>query len=89
MVDQNAAANKQMDSMTDKVAEREIAGSGAALQNLQSDANVATTHLVPDKEDLEVLQKAFKGTSRFDVIDCFTKAEGSFENTVSGLLRNF
>ena len=31
MVDHNAAANKQIDSMTDKVADREVAGSGAAV----------------------------------------------------------
>lgn len=38
MVDHNAAANKQIDSMTDKVTEKEVAGSGAAVQNLQADA---------------------------------------------------
>ena len=38
MVDHNAAADKQIDSMTDKVAEREVAGASSAVQNLQSDA---------------------------------------------------
>ena len=34
MIDHNQAAAKQIDSMTDKVADREVAGSGAAVQNL-------------------------------------------------------
>ena len=34
MVDHKAAADKQIDSMTDKVKEREVAGSGAAVENL-------------------------------------------------------
>ena len=60
MVDHNAAAAKQIDSMTDKVAETEVAGSGAAVQNLQA-AN-ETTFLVPDREDLDVLQKNLKSS---------------------------
>ena len=55
MVDHNAAANKQLDSMTDKVAEREIAGSGAAVQNLQDDSSAEPSFLVPAREDLELL----------------------------------
>ena len=38
MVDHNAAADKQIDSMTDKVADREVAGASSAVENLQSDA---------------------------------------------------
>lgn len=34
MVDHNAAAAKQIDSMTDKVTESEISASGDAVQNL-------------------------------------------------------
>ena len=60
MVDHNAAAAKQIDSMTDKVAETEVAGSGAAVQNLQ--ASTEQTFLVPDREDLEVLQKNLKAS---------------------------
>ena len=88
MVDHNAAANKQVDSMTDKVADREVAGADSAAQNLQSDAGDQPAFLIPDKEDLEKLQKNF-GASRFQVIENFTKGEGSFENTVKGLLRTF
>lgn len=40
MVDHNAAADKQIDSMTDKVADREVAGASSAVENLQSDAAV-------------------------------------------------
>ena len=88
MVDHNAAANKQIDSMTDKVADREVAGAGSAVQNLQSDAAAEPSFLVPAREDIEVLQKNFK-TSRFQIIDNYTAAEGDFENTVRGLLRTF
>ena len=56
MVDHKADADKQIDSMTDKVKEREVAGSGAAVQNLQSDAGaVEPAFLVPDKNDMELL----------------------------------
>ena len=42
----NAAADKQIDSMTDKVADREeVAVSGASVENLQSDT--PTTFLIP------------------------------------------
>ena len=88
MVDHKKAADKQIDSMTDKVAEREVAGSGAAVQHLQSDVAQQPTFLVPERTDLDLLQQQF-GASRFQVIDCYTKAEGHFENTVRGLLRTF
>ena len=74
--------------MTDKVADREVAGAGNAVQNLQSEAPVEQTFLIPSKQDMEVLQKNLKA-SRFQVIDNFTTAEGDFENTVRGLLRTF
>lgn len=88
MVDHKAAADKQIDSMTDKVVEQEIAGSGAAVQNLQNDAPVEPAFMVPEKANMELLQKNF-GVSRFEVIDCYTAAEGNFEDTVKGLLRSF
>ena len=64
MVDHNAAAAAQIDSMTDKVADREVAGAGNAVQNLQSNAPVEQTYLIPTKTDMDVLQKNF-GASRF------------------------
>ena len=89
MVDHNAAADKQIDSMTDKVADREVAGASSAVENMQSDAAAAEqTYLVPNKPDMDALIKNF-GASRHQVIDNFTKAEGDFENTVRGLLRTF
>lgn len=88
MVDHNAAAAAQIDSMTDKVAEREVAGAGNAAQNLQSNVADEQTYLIPSKADMDVLQKNF-GAQRFQVIDNFTAAEGDFENTVRGLLRTF
>ena len=63
-MDHNAAANKQIDSMTDKHTEREVAGSGAAVQNLQQNTAVEPAFLVPIKTDMEILQKNF-GASRF------------------------
>ena len=87
MVDHNAAADKQIDSMTDKVTEREVAGASSAVQNLQSDA-AQPTFLIPERADMELLQKNF-GASRFQVIDCFSAAEGNFDNTVKSLLRTF
>ena len=74
--------------MTDKAADREVAGASDAVQNLQSDAAVEPAFLIPERADMEVLQKNFN-VKRFDVIDAFTKAEGDFENTVRGLLRSF
>ena len=55
MVDHNAAAAAQIDSMTDKVADREVAGAGNAVQNLQSNAPVEQTYLIPTKTDMDVL----------------------------------
>ena len=89
MVDHNAAANKQIDSMTDKQAERTVAGAGAAVANLQTEESKdQSAYIVPSKQDMEVLQKNFKA-SRFEVIDSYTKAEGDFGNTVRNLLRTF
>ena len=88
MVDHNADAAKQIDTMTDKVQEREIAGTGNAVQNLQSEATEETLYLIPEKKDIELLQNQF-GVGRFQIIDSFTKAEGDFENTVRDLLRTF
>ena len=85
----NSAANKEIDSMTDKVADREVAGAGSAAQNMASDVIQEGAYLIPEKEDMELLQKNFSGASRHQVIDNFTKSEGSFENTVKGLLRTF
>ena len=61
--------------------------------------------LVPNEKDLELLQKHLvsnatlqnrinvtmcgQGVSRFEIIDEYTKAEGDFGTTVSGLLRTF
>ena len=55
MVDHNADAAKQIDSMTDKVADSaEISGSKDAVQNLQGDAP-EPQYMVPDREDIEIL----------------------------------
>ena len=88
MVDHNAAADKQIDSMTDKVVDREVAGASSAVQNLQSDAAAEQAYLIPEKSDIDILTKNF-GASRFQIIENFTKADGDFENTVRGLLRTF
>lgn len=53
MVDHKAAADKQIDSMTDKVKSQEIAGAGSAVENLQSQGQVE--YMIPDKADMEVL----------------------------------
>ncbi len=87
MVDHNAAAAKQIDSMTDKVAESEISASGDAVQNLQGEVT-EPQYLIPDREDMEILQKSL-GSTRFQVIDNYTAAEGNFEQTFKGLLRTF
>lgn len=87
MVDKNAQ-DKQLDSMTDKVVEKEMAVSGAAVENLQTQAPVEPSFIVPSKQDMELLQKTL-GSAKFEVIDCYTRAEGDFEATVSGLLRTF
>ena len=87
MVDQKAQ-DKQIDSMTDKVVDREVAGASNAAANMQNDAPVEQAFLVPEKQDIDVLQKNFRA-SRTQIIENFTKAEGNFENTVKGLLRTF
>ena len=74
--------------MTDKVADREVAGASDAVAGLESNAAAEPAYLIPESADIEVLKKNF-GASRQEIIDNFTKAEGDFENTVKGLLRTF
>ena len=92
--------NKELDSMTDKVNEKEMKVSGAGLQDLQG--NDGMTELVePDDEDIELLQKELvserhskvhsnlQGVSKHDIVDAYTKHDEDFEKTVSTLLRIF
>ena len=95
--------NKELDSMTDKVNEKEMKVSGAGLKNLSEtgQAKQITELIEPDDEDIELLQKElvsaqhsmfnleFQGSTKHDIIDAYTKHDEDFEKTVSTLLRIF
>lgn len=49
--------------MTDKVADREVAGASDAVAGLESNATAEPAYLIPESADIEVLKKNF-GASR-------------------------